>query len=57
MTRPSNRPILTVQEVRARLAVCRRTVYVMLADGRLRGYKLRGKWKIYETSVKSYQIG
>ena len=53
MRRPTNRPTLRPEEVKQLLEVHRNTVYAMLRDGRLRGYKHRNKWYIYKTAAQA----
>lgn len=50
---------LTVREVAGLLAVAERTVYAMLADGRLRGHKAgRVKaWRVMPAEVRRIQSG
>lgn len=47
-------PLQTIEEVAKQLNVSTRTIFRMLADKSIVGYKVRGKWRINPSSVQSY---
>ncbi len=52
MPRHYDLPTVSTREVTRLLSINLYTVYDMLRNGRLRGYKRRGRWYIYQTSVQ-----
>jgi len=48
--------VLTVSEVRRALNVTQQTVYKMLREGQLKGFKLpgNGRWRVYRASLGEY---
>lgn len=46
--------ILTVAEVALRLKVADRTVYAMLAEGEMPGFKIRGQWRLRRDAFETW---
>ena len=45
--------LLTVQEVAKYLRINQYTVYHMMKNGKLKGFKLDRRWRIYKSSLKT----
>lgn len=47
-------PLQTIEEVAKQLNVSTRTIFRMLDDKSIEGYKVRGEWRISPSSVQAY---
>lgn len=54
---PQPGPFLTVKEVASLLRVSNRTVYRWLTEGRLKGRKIRGGWRISTADLENFLDG
>ena len=48
-------PILTVSEVAAYLRVHQATIYKMLSEGKLPGFRVGGEWRFHVDAIERWQ--